>query len=98
MYTYINRRAGTPEKQRRQKSTSSNMVVIIYCYIGCEDCMMYDQHFQQNMDQPGIMVANLAHGQLDRENVFFPVPIRACELASRDGFRSSRHASACSFS
>ena len=36
-YTYINRHAGTPEKQRRQKSTSSNMVVIIYCYIGCDD-------------------------------------------------------------
>ena len=37
-YTYINRHAGTPEKQRKQKhcSTSSNMVVIIYCYmIGC---------------------------------------------------------------
>ena len=37
LYTYINRHAGTPEKQRRQYSTSSNMVVIIYCYIGCED-------------------------------------------------------------
>ena len=38
-YTYINRQAGTPEKQRKQKhcSTSSNMVVIIYCYISCED-------------------------------------------------------------
>ena len=41
LYTYyINRHAGTPEKQQKQKqcSTSSNMVVIIYCYIiGCED-------------------------------------------------------------
>ena len=37
LYTYINRHAGTPEKQRRQNSTSSNMVVIIYCYIGCDD-------------------------------------------------------------
>ena len=37
LYTYINRHAGTLEKQRRQKSTSSNMVVIIYCYTGCED-------------------------------------------------------------
>ena len=36
--TYINRHAGTPEKQHKQKqwSTPSNMVVvIIYCYIGC---------------------------------------------------------------
>ena len=38
LYTYIDRHAGTPEKQRKQHcSTSSNMVVIIYCYIGCED-------------------------------------------------------------
>ena len=41
LYTYIiiNRHGGTPEKQRKQKhcSTSSSMVVIIYCYIGCED-------------------------------------------------------------
>ena len=39
LYTYINRHAGTPEKQRKQKhcSTSSKMVVTIYCYIGCED-------------------------------------------------------------
>ena len=39
LYTYINRHAGTPEKQRRQKSISSNMVVIVelYCYIGCDD-------------------------------------------------------------
>ena len=33
LYTYINRLAGTPEKQRRQKSTSSNIVVIINCYV-----------------------------------------------------------------
>ena len=38
LYTYINRHAGTPEKQQKQKqcSTLSNMVVIIYCYIGCK--------------------------------------------------------------
>ena len=34
LYTYINRHAGTPEKRL---STSLNMVVIIYCYIGCKD-------------------------------------------------------------
>ena len=40
LYTYIKRHAGTPEKQRKQKycRTSSNMVVVmIYCYMGCED-------------------------------------------------------------
>ena len=39
LYTYINRHAGTPEKQRKRKhcSTPSYMVVVIYCYIGCED-------------------------------------------------------------
>ena len=37
LYTYCH--AGIPEKERKQKhcSTSSNMVVIIYCYIGYED-------------------------------------------------------------
>ena len=34
MYTYINRHAGTPEKSEKK---NSNMVVIIYCYVGCED-------------------------------------------------------------
>ena len=33
LYTYINRHVGTPEKQQRQNSTSSNMAVTIYCYI-----------------------------------------------------------------
>ena len=42
LYIYIINRqhAGTPEKQQKQKqwSTSSNTVVIIYCYIiGCKD-------------------------------------------------------------
>ena len=37
LYTYINLHARTPEKQRRQNSTSSNMIVIIYCYIGYKD-------------------------------------------------------------
>ena len=40
-YTYINRHAGTPDKHQKQKqcNTSSNMVVIIYCYIPvcCKD-------------------------------------------------------------
>ena len=39
LYTCINRHVETPEKQQKQKqcSTSSDMVVIIYCYIGCKD-------------------------------------------------------------
>ena len=39
LYTYINRHAGTPDKHQTQKqcSTSSNMVVVVYCYIGCKD-------------------------------------------------------------
>ena len=35
LYTYINRHAGTPEKQRRQNSKSPN--IIIYCYIAYKD-------------------------------------------------------------
>ena len=46
LYTYIiNRHPGTPEKPQKNKSNvvvvhhlSSNMVVIIYCYVvGCKD-------------------------------------------------------------
>ena len=38
------------------------------------------------MDQPG-KVANPARGQLNRENEYSPVPVRAWEnLVSRDGF------------
>ena len=40
LYTFINRHAGTSDKNKtkqEQCSTSSNMVVIIYCYIGCKD-------------------------------------------------------------
>ena len=36
LYTYINRHAGTPEKQRK-KQNKIWYIVIIYCYIGCED-------------------------------------------------------------
>ena len=53
-YTYINRHAGTPEKQRKQKhcSTSSNMVVIIYCYIiGCEDKVTISTTWYYNSTQ-----------------------------------------------
>ena len=42
LYTCINRRAGTPEKKQKQNrnnlsTKTSNMVVIIYCFIGCKD-------------------------------------------------------------
>ena len=38
LYTYINRHAGTPEKQRKkQKQNKTCYIVIIYRYIGFED-------------------------------------------------------------
>ena len=39
-------------------------------------CFVYGQHFQQSIDQPG-MVVNPARGQLKRENEYFPVPVHA---------------------
>ena len=79
--TYIiNRHAGTPEKQRKQKhcSTSSNMVVIIYCYIiGCEDkvtiscccccCFSHSAHWLPTRKKLIYTVANPARGLLNRE-------------------------------
>ena len=42
LYTYINRHAGTPKKQQKQKQCSTciikhGIIVIINCYIGCKD-------------------------------------------------------------
>ena len=42
----------------------------------CMYVCMYDHHIQQNMGQPG-KVANSARGQLNTENEYSPVPVRA---------------------
>ena len=49
------------------------------------------------MDQPG-KVANPARGQLNRENEYFPVPVRAQEFGLARRVQPSRPAPACSFS
>ena len=49
------------------------------------------------MDQPG-KVANPAHGQLNRENEYPPVPVRAGEFGLARRVQPSRPASAFSFS
>ena len=49
------------------------------------------------MDQPD-KVANPARGQLNRENEYFPVPVRARKYDLARRVRPSRPASACSFS
>ena len=36
LYTYINRHAGTPENNEKPPNKTW-YIVIIYCYIGCED-------------------------------------------------------------
>ena len=38
---------------------------------------MYGNTNSKSMDQPGNKVANSARGQLNRENKYFPVPVRA---------------------
>ena len=49
------------------------------------------------MDQPG-KVDNPARGQLNRENEYSPVPVRALEFGLARRVQPSRPASACSFS
>ena len=39
--------------------------------------------YSKGMDQPG-KVANAARGQLNRKNEYFPVPVRAWEIWSRE--------------
>ena len=51
---------------------STLMKYITVCMYVC----MYGHHIQQSMDQPG-KVANPARGQLNRENEYSPVPVRA---------------------
>ena len=59
------------------------MCLCLYMYIRekvymwtCLYVYIYGQHFQQSIDQPG-MVANPARGQLNRENDYLPVHVRA---------------------
>ena len=49
------------------------------------------------MDQPGKVVSP-ACGQLNRENEYFPVPVRAYTFGLARRVQSSHPASACSFS
>ena len=49
----------------------------------------------KSMDQPE-KVANLARGQLNRENQYFPVSVRAREFGLARRVRQSRPASVCS--
>ena len=53
--------------------------------------------YSKGKEQPG-KVANPARGQLNRENEYFPVPVRAGEFGLLRRVRSSRPASACLFS
>ena len=52
--------------------------------------------YSESMDRPG-MVANPARGQLNRENEYFPVRVRAREFGLAGQVRPSRPASANSF-
>ena len=49
----------------------------------------------KSKDQPG-KVANPARGQLNRENKYFPLPVRALEFGLARRVRQSHPASACS--
>ena len=76
----------------------SRVVSVSWRFIHMHVCMyvcMYGHHIQQEKDQPG-KVANPARGQLNRENEYFPVPVRACEFGLARGVRQPRPASACS--
>ena len=48
-------------------------------------CMYIRSSLKVDWHQPG-MVANPARGQLNRENDYFPIPVRPENVVSRDGF------------
>ena len=58
-------------------------------------CMVTHTRYSKSMDQPG-NVANPARGQLNRENYYFPVRVRAWEFGLARRVQQSRPASACS--
>ena len=56
---------------------------------------MYAHHIKQSMDQRG-KVANPSRGQLNRENDYSPLPVRAREFDLARRVQPSRPAAACS--
>ena len=44
---------------------------------------MYGHTYGKSMDQPG-KVANPARGQLNKKNLYFPVPVRSLRIWSRE--------------
>ena len=65
------RRMYVPKQNRRRPRTDVAELVSQWEYV-----CMYGHHIQQSMDQPG-KVDNPARGQLNRENEYFPFPVRA---------------------
>ena len=65
LYTYINRHAGTPKKQRRQNSTTSNMVVITYCYIEQPIMQIEDRLFDRGWVRSAMATRKCG-------NIYFP--------------------------
>ena len=62
-----------------EKATSPNKQKRIQTFVFVDDgahAYMYDRTYSKSMDQPG-KVANPARGQLNRENEYFPVRVRA---------------------
>ena len=82
----------------------SQRIGICYTYVSLYSYIYYDdsrymyghQILYQSMDQPG-KVANSARGQLNRENKYFPVPVRARKFGLARWVWPSRPAVACSF-
>ena len=78
-----------------------NSVVLNTLMYVCLYVCMYELYVymvitsSKSKEQPG-KVANPALGQLNRENEYFPVPVRAWEISFARRVRQSRPASACS--
>ena len=63
-------------------------------YLVCMYVCMYGHIYSKRKDQRR-KVANPGRGQLNRENGYFPVPVRAREFGLARRIRQSRPASAC---
>ena len=80
------------------KTEAQNVVQYSTCWTKGQHCTyVRSLHIAECIDQPG-KVANPARGQLNRENEYSPVPVRALGFGLTRRGQPSRLASACSFS
>ena len=80
---------------RNRLCASGGEITFLSHGLMCTATTSYGHTYSKSMDEPG-KVANLARGQPNGENEYFPVRVRALEVGLAIRVRQSRPAPACS--